>query len=72
MFRSSSFNIRLHKGLCTATSGYYRSDVAIRCLQIQVLRKGTRAYVASITGRVVTVVVFTSSSFKDKAVQGPM
>ena len=55
VFTSSSFKKRFHKCLCSATSGCYRSDVALRCLQIQVLRQGcTSAYVTSlkvVTGR---------------------
>ena len=55
VFRSSGFKRRLHEGLCSATSGCDKSDVASRCLQIQGLRQGcTRAYVAPvkvITGR---------------------
>ena len=49
MFRSSGVKRRLHEGLCSATSGCDKSDVASRCLQIQGLRQGcTGAYVAPV------------------------
>ena len=54
MFRSSGVKRRLYEGLCGATSGCDKSDVASRCLQIQGLRQGcTRAYVAPVTGKVI-------------------